>query len=85
MARRRSADADPVVEEQIRGRVGRGARRPGYRSGAYGVTYWTGGYYLSPEQFGYTTAQASGGSGGGQITTTGSADGGGGDGGGASA
>lgn len=57
--------------------------RRGYTSGALGVTYAYGGYYLSPAQFGYTTAQAAEGSGGGQITTTGGAEGGGGDSGGA--
>lgn len=41
------------TEEQIRA----GMRRPGARSGAYGVRYLTGGYYLSPDQFGFSTAQ----------------------------
>ena len=52
-----------------------GTRRPGARSGVYGLTYWTGGYYLSPSQFGsYTTAQETPGStAGGEVTSTGSA------------
>lgn len=46
--------------------------RRGYTSGAYGVSYAVGGYYLSPAQFGYTTAQADS---GGDTTTTGGTDG----------
>lgn len=54
-----------------------GSRRPGARSGVYGLTYWAGGYYLSPSQFGsYTTAQETAGStAGGEVTSTGSTGG----------
>lgn len=66
-----------MTEEEIRRKGQR--RLPGARSGAYGVSYLYGGYYLSPDQFGYTTAQA--GSTGGEMSTA-TGDSGGGDGGG---
>ena len=72
-----------MTEEEIRRK---GMRRlPGARSGAYGVSYLYGGYYLSPDQFGYTTSQTWGSSGGGEMTTTGSGGESGGDAGGGSA
>ena len=64
MARRRkkrNADSDPVVESVIRG-----DRRRGLYGGVYGVSYVGQSYYLSPDQFGYTTSQS------GNLTTTGS-------------
>lgn len=74
MARRQ----DDLTEEEIRRRM-RGERRRGSYGGVYGLTYWTGGFYLSPAQFGYTTAQEPvNGFGGGEMSTAtaGAGDGG---------
>lgn len=84
MARKRkSADSDPLFDDRdaIRAR-GRAGTRRGLTGGVYGVSYVGQSYYLSPDQFGYTTSQAEGGYGGGSMTTTGSGGDGAGDGGG---
>lgn len=47
-------------EEEIRRQAFRGERRRGYYGGVYGVSYIPQSYYLNPDQFGYTTAQADG-------------------------
>lgn len=69
-------------EDEIRRLTSRNELRRGYYGGVYGVGYGLGGgYYLNPDQFGYTTAQS--GSAGGALS--GDASGGGGDGGGGGA
>ena len=71
-------------EDEIRRLTSRAELRRGAFQGVWGTSLGVGGYYLSPDQFGYTTAQA--GSAGGEMSTaTGGDSGGGGDGGGGGA
>jgi hypothetical protein len=64
-----AARGEELGEAEIRRRL-RGERRRGYYGGVYGVAYVGQSYYLSPDQFGYTTAQApTEGLGGGQMST----------------
>ena len=75
MARR----GDDLSEAEIRSRLAGERRRPGARKGVRGVTYWSGGFYLSPQQFGYTTAQdPTAGMAGGEMSTATGGDAGGG-------
>ena len=52
-------------------------RRRGWTSGALGVSYAAGGYFLSPAQFDYTTAQAADGATNTDASSSGTTDGGG--------
>lgn len=64
-----AARGDDLGEAEIRRRM-RGERRRGYYGGVYGVSYIGASYYLSPDQFGYTTSQAPvNGFGGGEMST----------------
>lgn len=69
-------------EDEIRRLTSRAELRRGAFQGVWGLSLGVGGYYLNPDQFGYTTAQA-GSAGGAMSTATG--DSGGGDGGGGAA
>lgn len=71
-------------KKRARRRVSRGEQRRANGRGVTGLAYYSGGYYLNPQQFGYYTAQTPHGE---MSTATsgagGDSGGGGGDGGGA--
>lgn len=67
-------------EDEIRRLTSRAELRRGAFQGVWGTSLGLGGYYLSPDQFGYTTAQAGSAVEGGGLGDGGA--GGGGDGGG---